>query len=185
MLLDGRGFGVSGGDTHPLGGPDRAAPAHVVVAGFQLEVTRDHQTVVAADRRVDVRALLADPSVDLAVVVARHDLDLEVDRAADALDHAQDLRAGPGGSVPRHRHAVGDHRLPALDPEAGFEHHRVAAIAAVDVRLRALHRDDREVAAALPVEQPAEAAARVEARQAAPVDRAPARDQGGRLAVAD
>src|SRR5829696_5438035 len=174
------------GDPDALGGADRAGPAQLVIPLLELQVSRDHQGVVAAGRGVDVRTVLADPGVDLAVVVARDDLDLEIHRAADPLDDAQDLGPGSRRPLARHRHAVDHGGLAALDPEAGLEHHRVAHIAAVNGGLApALDGGDREVAAALPVEEPGEGAARVETWQTAPVDGAGARDQRRGLAVAD
>src|SRR3954454_23024778 len=171
-LLDAGGVRVGGDHPRALAGADRAAGPEHMVGRLELRVGRDQQAAAPADGGVEVGALAPDPGIDLAVVEPRGDLDVEVDRAADALDHAEDLRARPGRTLAIHRQAVDDHRLATLDPKARLEHQGLPDVGPMDARLsRPLDRRDLEVAAPLPIEDPAEAAARVEPGKTAPVDR--------------
>src|SRR3954471_15981290 len=81
-----------------------------------------------------------------------------------------------------HRGAVDHARLAAPRLEGGDQHERVVEGLAGRAGPVAC-RGDRAVPAAPPVEQAAEAAAAVDPRHAAPVDRSFARHEGDRMAV--
>src|SRR5207302_1033895 len=143
-------------------------------------VARHDEGVVAADGAVEALAVVADPRLDLAVVEAGHEVQTQLDAAADTFDHAQQLTSGMGGATASHAEAVVELALAVIGAEGRLEHE-----GAVDVGPERLLAQcggrDRAVAAVLPVEDAAEAAAGVEARRARPVDRSHARHEGDRM----
>ena len=76
-------------------------------------------------------------------------------------------------------------RLARRTDELGLEHERVVEVGPGVLERPVGGRPDRAMAAGPPIEQPPERAARVEARQAAPVDRRVSRDERRAVAVAD
>src|SRR4029079_8762529 len=99
--------------------------------------------------------------------------------SAAADDDARDV-----GRVAAERHEV-DERDGALGRlEVRFEDERMLTIAPADRRIGRARRD-QPPSVFRPAEEGGEAGARVEARPAEPVDRPRARNERGRLAVAD
>ncbi len=123
-----------------------------------------------------------DPGHDLAVVEAHRQLHVHVDRAADALDGADQV-----GVVVPDGHAVGDAHRPARRVELGLEHERIRPVPATRGEDGTLAAGRRElpVAVGLVTEEPSEAGGGVEVRQAHPVDRSVDADEGGGVQVAD
>jgi hypothetical protein len=125
------------------------------------------------------------PRPDLTGVEPWDDSHLELNRAADAFDHAQDLALIGAERLVGQQEAVEQLRLAGGTDEVGLEDERVVEVRALVLPRPLGDRADRAMAAALPVEQAAERASRIEPRQAAPVDRSVSRDQRGAVAVAD
>ena len=178
-----------------LGGDERKAHplalAHaehglevVVVDAVQLDVARHDQGVVAADGAVQTRTVAADPGLDLAVVEAGDDVQPQFNPPADPLDDAKKLAVWVLGSAASHREAVVEPALAVDRAERRLQHERPVDVC-TQRWLTQLGRRDRAVPAVLPVENPAEAAAGVEAPRTCPIDRAHAGHQGHRVAVAD
>ena len=170
----------------PVSGADLEAPDELVrrILG-ELLLAPHEQRVVAPDRAVQPVTVAADPRADLAVVEPRRDPDLELERAAHALDHAEDPALIGAVRAVADDEAVEQRRLARRSGQRGLEHERVLDVGPRVVPRPVGGRADRAVTAALAVEQPAERAARVEARQAAPVDRSVPGDERGAVAVAD
>ena len=152
----------------------------VVARGRQTGAAKHEQVGSAdgGDHGLAVDGQAAHPRDHRAIVEADHPLVPHPHRAAHAHDPAYDV--GPAVAA---GHQVGE----ADDPGAGRERRLQgggrADIAAADVVL--LDRAELPVTVLLGAEQRREARRGVEARQAQPVDRSVAADQGARLPVAD
>ena len=166
--------------------PDHHSP-HQFVLRILLEflIAPHDQRIVPAGDTVQMVAVAPDPGSHLAVVESWRHSHLELDRAPPAFQHAQDLSLDARAWLVRDDEAVRQPRLALGSFDRRLQNQRVIEVGAVVPPRPALGRDDRAMAAALVVEQATERAAGVEPGQAAPVDRPPARHQGGALAVAD
>ena len=161
------------------------------VAGRDGEVRdRAHVFAVGLDRRAkaesvrprdrDARAVDApDPRHDPAEVEPDHELGAHLDLPGEAFDDADDVRRAPA-----RRHEVDHADAPAGELVHRLEDERVVAVAPRRAHRR---RGGREQPASvvLGAEDGGEAGARVEAREATPVDGAGAADERHRLEVAD
>ena len=119
------------------------------------------------------------PGHDRAVVEAEHKLHPHLDTSTDSLDdpHQVGLRLA-------WRHEVDEPHGTVVRLQLGLEDERVASVLAAR-RAELARRLDRPVAVLRVAEQRGEERARVEARQAQPVDGAVATDERSRLQVAD
>src|SRR6185437_4682823 len=155
----------------------------VVASGMKANVSQDQESGVAADGDESALRRGADPGLDLAEIESRHESDIELQSAADAFYHPHDLASRPLPAAAAHGEEVDDARLAARRAEGGHQHQ--ASLQVLAVRAEAPLGADLEVAAVVPVEQTPEAAVRIEARQATPVDRALPGDERRRVTVAD
>src|SRR4051794_8128994 len=151
---------------------------------LQLGVAPDHEAVVTAHRGPHLDATPTDPWRELPVVEARRHRHLQLHVARHALDHTDQLAVGIERAAAARREAVEDTSLAAGRLERGGQHQGAVEVLAARVPSPLL-RLDGAIAPALPVEQSAEAAPRVETRRAAPVDRAGLGNEGGRVEVAN
>ena len=163
---------------HPI-----ARPHHEFRDRGQALTTNRHSRVQA--NRIGTRhgrdavARAAHPRHDGAVVEPDDQLGSHRDLAADALDQTNDVGIEATG-----RHAVGEPHDPGVGFELGLEHERPVAIPAPCLP-HGVARGDEPAAMLGRSEQCSEARARVEPREAEPVDRPVAADQRGRLRVSD
>ena len=148
------------------------------VHALQLDVGPEAEHVGAGDRR-DPPFVLADPGDDRPVVEPDDQLHPHGDPAATPHDDPHEVRR-----LAARRHEV-DHRdRPVVGLVVGLEHQGPVPIAAID--LPHLARRGQEPSPVLGgPQQGGEAGPRIEVREAEPVDRPVAGDQGRRLAVAD
>ena len=151
--------------------------AHVLAADVDRRSEGDR--VRAGDRDPGVVLEPAHPGDDRAVVEAEHELHPHRHAPLEPLDDPDDV-----GSVAARRHEVGHADAAVLGVEVELVHERVLAVAALDALDLAVGREQPAAVALVP-EQGGEARARVEAREAEPVDRAVAPDERRGLQVAD
>ncbi len=176
------GLRDGGHGRRPSGGHRRATDhAAALAVDAQIAIRVEHQGVVAP-HRARAPVVQPQPGARAAVVEARLDDDVDLRRALDPLDAAQELGAGVGASAAAHGEGI-DHPHRAVRGRQGrLEDHRARPVAAFGSRDRG-RRANREVPAALGVEQAREGAAAVEPAQARPIDGALATDQRRRVAV--
>ncbi len=184
-----RVVGIEAGGELPVRGEPRQRERHPLALG-ELEF-RDGGQVFAVDgsgcaeaervraRGRDARVVHAPhPGHDPAVAEADHELRAHAHPPREPFDDAHDVRR-----VAAWRHEVDHADAPLCGLPLGLENERRVAVAAD--RARRLDRRD-EPAPVTPVsEQRREAGVRVEAREAAPVDRPLAMDERRRLEVRD
>ena len=173
--------------SHPpaVAGTQGEARGQVVAAVHgQAQLVPHHQALVAADGGGDAVVVGADPGADRPVGEARTDPHRQLHLAFHPFDDAQELAVGVVAAADAHGEGVGQAGFAGGGGEAGLEHEGARQVAPARRPLDAGRRHRAE-AAVVPVEQAAEDRLAVHARQRAPVDRAGARDEGGRVAVAD
>ncbi len=135
--------------------------------------------VRAGDRDPGVVLEPPHPRDDRAVVEAEHELHPHRHAPLEPLDDPDDV-----GIVAAWRHEVGHANAAVLGVEVELVDERALPVAALDALDLAVGREQPAAVALVP-EQRGEARARVEAREAEPVDRAVAPDERRRLQVAD
>ena len=183
LRLDRLGWRLVGGEPakdegHAVALGDGERRHRAQVAALVLDGSAQEHRVGAGDgeeRPVE----RAHPGHDRAVVEAEHELHPHLDASADALDDAHEV-----GLRLARRHEVDEPHGTVVRLELGLEDERVAAVLAAR-RAELARRLDRPVAVLRVAEQRGEERARVEARQAQPVDGAVTADERGRLQVAD
>ena len=150
--------------------------AHVLAVG--LDWRAKAETIRPRDR--DERVVDApDPRDDPAEVEPDHELGAHLDLAGEAFDDADDV-----GRAPARRHEVDHADAPAGELVHRLEDERVVAVAPRRPHRRSGRRE-QPASVILGAEEGGEAGARVEAREATPVDGAVAADERHRLEVAD
>ena len=121
----------------------------------------------------------AHPGHDRAVVEAEHELHPHLDTSTDSFDDPHEI-----GLRLARRHEVDEPHGTVVGLQLGLQDERVAPVLAAR-RAELARRLDRPVAVLCVAEQCGEERARVEARQAQPVDGAVTADERSRLEVAD
>lgn len=183
-------YGVGDDDTRFLSRSQPAAAAARTGFGLlQRQVGLEDQCVGATKHRGQIRSAEGQLRDRVAIVVARRELEVHLDLAGLAADQPDQLviRVDHGRVIRRRtladREEVGDGNRSLVSFEARLQDVGAGEVAtAGPIGLR---RGDPAVAAAVPIKQPGEDGAGVEAMKAAPVDGAVAGDQCGRVAVAD
>ena len=164
------GLGRAGALDRSLAGLERCVAPEVTLLAV---AAREHAFVRDLDGRLDP-----------VVVEAGVELEFELHRPLDAGHFAVDGARGVAElHRARDRHEVGEHHRPRLGLEGGLEH-----VGSFDVLLfggELLGRSNREVPAAVLVEQRGEDARRLDVRKATPVDRAVGGDQRAGFEVPD
>ena len=166
-----------------------AATARAELGLVQGQVSLDEQGVGAAEHGGQVWSAEGQLRDGVPVIEAGHELEANLDLARLAPNEPDQLVIGvDSGRIVRwgaltDGEEVGDCHIATVAFEAGLQDVRAGEVATAGP-IRPCG-GDHAVAAATPVEQPAEDWAGIEAVKAAPVDGAVARDQGRRVAVAD
>ena len=149
------------------------------VLAAHLDRRSEGDRVRAGDRDPGVVLEPAHPGDDAAVVEAEDELHPHRHAPLEPLDDPDDV-----GSVAAWGHEVDDANAAVLGVEVELVHERVLSVAALDALDLAVGREQPAAVALVP-EQRGEAGARVEAREAEPVDRAVPPDECRGLQVAD
>ena len=165
-------------ERHALAGVHGEAPARREVDAVQLHRRAQLDGVGTAGRGERV-AEAAHPRHHGAIAEADREIHRHRHRAAHTLDDAHDV-----GAAVAERHEVDQAHGAVGDVHLGFEHERVAAVAARDAQ-HAAARSDAKASVLRLADERSERGRRIEARHAAPVDRALAAHQRGRVRVAD
>ena len=178
-------LGVGEAEIAPLARVEDHRADQGVALQPQLDVRPYDQDLVAPDIGPAEAAALARPRVPAGIVGLQVEPDLDLDRAVHAFDRAQHLAHRPqrAGAVVD-RHEVEQAHAAAVGREVGLQHGRALDVAPAGGE-EGVARPEREAAAAHRIEQAREDRRAGEVGQAQPVDRARARDEGCRPAIAD
>ena len=162
------------------------AAAGAAPLDLELDRGREQQGVGTAERAQAV-GRAAQLGGHQPVLGPRHELDRQLHGPAENLDQAdEDVRGAPADLVaasPALQHqSVGETGDGGGGPKGRPHDHRVLDVLAFDLeRIAGPHGEMPGIV----VEQPREDAARIEALRTPPVDRAVARDQSSRVAIAE
>jgi hypothetical protein len=146
-------------------------------------IAGDQQSVTAADGNVVILPVASDPGLYRTEVESGDNVQPKFDVSIQTFNDAQDLSVGIVFSAATHRKTINQTGPAGLGLECSLENQRLIPIPTLAL-IAACWRN-LAVSPLLPVENPAETAARVDARHAAPIDGACSGDHGRGMTVSD